>query len=69
MGKLGRTATLVVFQGYIHFFLDPTNGRLPYTSLILDMTKGIAFMKKGEDSGTLGRGDRTHGGGRKERSD
>ena len=62
-------AALVVFQGYIGFFLDPTNGRLPYTSLRLDITKGMAFMKKREDSGALGRGDGMHDGSRKERSD
>ena len=51
------------------FSLASTNGRLPYTRLRLDIMKGIAFMKKRDDSGVLGRGDGTHGGGRKERSD
>jgi hypothetical protein len=68
-GKLGRVATLVVFLGYIGFFLDSTNGRLPYTGFRLNITKRIAFMKKREDCGALGSRDGMHGGGGKERSD
>ena len=66
-GKLGRSATLVVFLVHIGFLLDSTNGRLPYTSFRLDLVQRIVFMKKREDSSMLCRGYGTHDGGRKEK--
>jgi hypothetical protein len=66
-GKLGRATPLVVFLVCVHFFLDSTNGRLPYTSFGLDFTNRIVFMKKGDDGRVLSRGYGTHGGGNEER--
>ena len=39
----------------------------PQASFRLDLTQGIAFMKKGDDGSVLSRRDRMHDGGRKER--
>ena len=59
--ELGRVTPFIVFLVYIHFFLDSTNGRLPYTSFELDVTDRIVFMKKGDDGRAFSRGCGTHG--------
>ena len=47
--KLGRVTMFIVFLVYIQFFLDSTNGRLPYTSFKLDFMHRIVFVKKRDD--------------------
>ena len=65
--KLGRATSFAVFLVYIKFLLDPTNSGLPQASFRLDLTQGIAFMKKGDDGSALSRRGRMHDGGRKKR--
>jgi len=59
--------SLIVFLVCIHFFLDSTNGRLPYTSSGLDFIDRIVFMKKRDDGRALSRGYEMHSGSKKER--
>jgi hypothetical protein len=46
----------VVFLVYIQFLLDSPNGRLPQSGFGLDLTQGIAFLKKVDDRRALSRG-------------
>jgi hypothetical protein len=58
---------LLIFLVYVHFFLDSTNGRLPYTSFKLDFTDRIALMKKEDDDRVLSRGYGIHNGDKRKR--
>ena len=55
------------FSLSVHFFLDSTNGRLPYTSSELDFMDRIVFIKKGDDGRALGKRYGMYGGSKKER--
>jgi len=58
--KFGWLSSLVVFFVSIHLLLDPTNGRLPYTSFGLYLMQGIPFLKKRSDGRVMGRRYRFH---------
>ena len=49
IGELGGMASFAVFLVHIYFFLNSTNGRLPYMSFGLYLMQGIAIIKKGDD--------------------
>jgi hypothetical protein len=58
---------LLIFLVCVHFFLDSTNGILPYTSFKLDFTDRIVLMKKGDDGRVLSREYEMHNGDKRER--
>jgi len=66
-GKLGRTATRMIFLIPLHLPTDPANSTLPQASPSLNLMMGISLIEERNNRRVLFSRGGFHGGGKKSR--